>query len=272
LRFFKHTLFSGGPPGRHCLSAVEALDGSPRATTLLGFSDRIERHEASFSRSDLSIDATGYGARAPGVVASGALPEVKLALEAPRVNAEAHAREHLVWVRVPRVLTYWTAFGELRFEGPMGPGAGLGLVEHAFGTAIPFDLGRVRTGWQWDVLRIDQGGFAAGLAVDVGRRLVGLRGALQVGDDALERSSSLALSWREDCRDAARVAPLRWDGAFRARAGLLRYEARKATPVAPEVPDGGFLGFEFEGRWQPRLGSEVAVSGTGFTEYRSRRR
>jgi len=269
LRFFKHTLFSGGVPGRHCISAVEALDGEPRATTLLGFTDRVERHERAFSRRDLSLDATGYGGRAPGVVVSGAFPKVTLALDTPRATIETETRDHLLWVRVPRVLTYWTAFGELRFEGSGRTELGLGLVEHAFGAAIPFDLGRLRIGWQWDVLRFEQGGFAAGLALDIGGRLRGLRGALRTGEEGLVRTSSLALSWRERDDDAGRSAPVRWEGLFRCRAGALRYEARRATRVVPEVPEGGFFGFDFQGRWQPNGAGERAVSGTGFTEYRS---
>jgi len=169
------------------------------------------------------------------------------------VTAETRAREHLLWLRLPRVLTYWTAFGELRFEGPLGSGAGLGLVEHAFGAAIPFDLGRVRTGWQWDVLRIDQGGFAAGLFARGRRALRRAAGRVRSRRGRAPALLSRALVAAE-CRDADRVAPLRWEGAFRTRAGLLSYEARKATPVAPEVPEGGFLGFESRDDGNPAWG------------------
>jgi hypothetical protein len=256
-------------PGRHCVSSVEALDGDPQSTTLLGFSDRIERRETSFRRDELSIAQEGFGARAPGTVVSGTFPNVTLAVEAPRMTSETETREHLLWVRIPRVLTYWTSFGALRFAGSTGIISGLGLVEHAYGTAIPFDLGRVRLGWQWDVLRFDEGGFAAGLAVEIAGHLRGLRGTVRLGDASRRRTSSIALSWGEPDEEAGRVVPLRWEGIFRTRDGVLTYEARKATPLAPEVPDGGFFGFSFEGQWRPRAGLDRAVSGTGFTEYRA---
>jgi hypothetical protein len=272
LRFYKHTLFARGAPGGHCVSAVEALDGDPRATTLLGFEDRIERHERVLAGDEIQVDAAGYGARAPGVVVSGVFPKVDLALDDPRITASTSSGDPFLWIHVPRVLTYWTAFGELRFEDARKPGAveGLGLVEHAFGAAIPVDLGRVPVSWQWDVLRLDQGGFGAGLAISIGGRLRGIRGVLEIGEDAGVRTSSSSMSWRESGHEEGRAVPLRWSGALRTGAGELVYEARRATPVSPEVPDGGFLGFEFEGFWRSKGARERRVSGTGFSEYRAR--
>jgi hypothetical protein len=53
---------------------------------------------------------------------------------------------------------------------------------------------------------------------------------------------------------------------MRSHRGTLRYEARASTPVAAILPQGGFLGFDFEARWTGRR-SKKTFTGTGFSEY-----
>ena len=69
--------------------------------------------------------------------------------------------------------------------------------------------------------------------------------------------------------EQSRRVPQRWTGKMRAGANDLRYEARATTPVADVVPDGGFLGFDFEGEVRQRTGPSRRVTGTGFCEYRA---
>ena len=59
-----------------------------------------------------------------------------------------------------------------------------------------------------------------------------------------------------------RGGPTTWSGVMRTRRATLRYDARAATPVSPEVEGGGFVGFTWKGDLDG-----ASVSGAGFSEF-----
>jgi hypothetical protein len=168
------------------------------------------------------------------------------------------------------VLSYWGAFGALALRTADLELAGLGVVEHAWGADTRLDVARfTRRWWHWDVLAFEDGTVAAGLAIDAGAKLRGVRcgGRVPGGDFAAGvRFTAGVDAW---ARDRGRRVPSRWHGGMRLGDAKLRYEATASTPVADEVPEGGFLGFTFRAEWTLDGGRRVDARGTGFTEYRA---
>jgi hypothetical protein len=272
LRWCKLHVFSGGArPDHHCLSAVEALDGAPERLLLRATADHVAIDRTRLSREELTRAREGWDVRAEGLAWGGAFPDLRLELASPPIAATQRPRDVLWWVKIPRVLSYFSAFGALAWEGPEGRCEGLGVVEHAWGADTRLDVAHLAPRrWQWDVLALEGGGFAAGLALGIGRRLLGPRSGGQLDGEPLRDGHGIRIEVLEHGEEKGRRVPLRWRGAISIGRGTLRYEARATTPVADTVPGGGFLGFEFEGeRIVPRGVGGSAVRGTGFTEYRA---
>jgi hypothetical protein len=248
LRWCKvHQFVGRARPRWHCVSAVEALDGPGETVVLVGGASGVRKHPR--------------GADAPRLE-WGPAPETHLVLEEPQVEATARVRELGWWARIPRVLSYATGFGDLAWKDEQGTVRGVGLVEHAWGAAVPVDVAALAPRrWQWDVLALEGGGTMASLTLGgVGVRVMGRAG----------EGEAFATGWRARVRvrewkeAEGRSVPVRWEGSMTTRAGTLRYEARASTPVAAMVPGGGFLGSSWEGTWRGR-----PVKGTGFSEYRA---
>jgi hypothetical protein len=301
LRWCKVQLFSGAPAaGGHCVSSVEGIDGEGNFTLLRGYADRVERIVRPLRPGELQVAAEGWDVRAPGVGWSGELPALTLAIEEPAAVAETGAGtgtgtgngagtgngtgtgtgtgagtgtdQVISWVRLGRALTYWSAPGRLLWRDAGGEARGLGLVEHAWGAAIRLDLGRIGWPWHWDVLSFEDGSYCAGLALGALGNLRGFQGGGRIGAGPARRMSGLKVRVEAWEKAEGRAVPARWKGAMRLGDGVLRYEARACTPVAAVVPDGGFLGFACEGEWQEAGKSARGMRGTGFCEYRARRR
>jgi hypothetical protein len=256
-------LFSGGiDPRRHCLSAVEGMDRAGHATVLIGSSESVREHTERFAYGGLEVAASGWDIRAPGIAWTGSWPESELRCEWEGLHARARVENVLWWIKLPRVLTYWSGFGGIDWCGTHGTG----LVEHAWGADSPLDIARIPPRkWHWDVLRFADGSACAGLSLDLVAGLWGVRGGGRVAGEAWSDRAFANIEVIEKRSDTAanRAAPNRWRGTLRIAGGVLRYEARASTPVAAMVPDGGFLGFDFEGEWKGRV-----LNGTGFCEYR----
>lgn len=262
LRWCKVHVFVGrARPGRHCLSAVEALDGAGEIAVMVADERRVERRFAPADDASCTRASDAWRIEAPGIAWSG-FPETRLSLGEPRAEIAAKADAVGWWARIPRVLSYFTGFGPLTWTDGRGALGGVGLLEHAWGADAPIDVARFAPGrWQWDVLTAETGEIIALLTISgravrtMSRRapdaplITGWRGRIRV---------------REWTADEGRRVPARWSGAIATAAGPFRYEARASTSVAPVVPDGGFLGSAWEGTWAGR-----SMRGTGFTEYRA---
>jgi hypothetical protein len=215
------------------LSALEGLDGPPQNLALVGHLARVER------RSELA-QFHGSAVRARGI----------------EVSIDAHDRFH--WIRVPRVLTYHSAFGAARVTIDGRTRDALGVIEHAFGRETRVDVAKLAPKrWRWDVLSLGahHDRFFAGLSIH-GR---GFHGTARVEQNApLDRVTALRVRENDEAPNE------KWSGIMRTKRGVLRYDARAVTPVAPEVEGGGFVGFTWSGSLD-----DVFVSGSGFSEFRS---
>jgi hypothetical protein len=199
--------------------------------------------------------------RAPGLEWNGASTSI-LAIERPRVEARVEVGPAAWWARFPRVLSYRTAFGTVRWRDDAGESTGVALLERAWGADVPFDVAAFAPRrWQWDVLTTAAGDVHAALRVGS----VGMRTMSRVASSPrVSTGYDVRLRVRDWRSEEGRSVPATWEGVLRTRAGLLRYEARASTPVAPMVPDGGFVGTTWTGEWNGH-----PVAGTGFTEYRA---
>ena len=219
-----HTFSGGKRLDRHCLSALEGLDGAAQDLALIGSAARVERRTERATFDDGLVRARG-------------------------IEVDVDARDRFFWIRVPRVLSYHTATGAARVTIDGTTREGLGLLEHAWGAQTRLDVARLAPRrWRWDVLSLGGDRFFAGLAIHG----AGFRGAARV-DGELVGVRRLAVHGGAD----------RWRGVMHTRRGALRYDARAATPVSPEVDGGGFVGFTWEGELDG-----ARVSGAGFSEFR----
>lgn len=226
-----HTFSGGKRVDRHCLSALEGLDGPAQQVAVIGRADGVERR-VDDARFDREAHVTARG-----------------------VEVNVAARDRFYWIRVPRVLSYYSAtgFAEVSIDGTKKEA--FGILEHAWGAETRVDVAALAPRkWQWDVVSLGGERFFAGLALLHG---FGAHGAARFEDGKeLTRVSRL--------RIRAEKPGERWSGTMVTRRGALRYEARAATPVSPEVDGGGFVGFTWEGT----LGG-ARVRGSGFSEFRS---
>src|SRR5579883_2480188 len=76
----------GASPRRHCLSALEALDGPGERVLLVGTPGAVDESRAPVDADSCSRGHGGWGVVAPGVTWHG-FPENELRVEAPAVQA-----------------------------------------------------------------------------------------------------------------------------------------------------------------------------------------
>ncbi len=258
-----HVFVGRARPGWHCLSAAEALDGPGETVVLSADSKRIEKHAWSVDERTCERARGAWQVKAPGLEWAGFPASVLSVREPARIDARVEAGSGAWWVEVPRVLSYFTAFGRVTWSDAAGESRGVALLERAWGADAPLDVAKLAPRrWQWDVLVGDDGAVHAGLWVAG----VGLRTMARAREgDPVSTGRAMRVrvkSWRQEL---GRRVPEAWEGEMRTRAGMLRYEARASTPVAAMVPGGGFVGMTWEGKWEGRR-----VRGTGFSEYSAR--
>jgi hypothetical protein len=260
-----HVFVGRAPPGRHCLSAVEALDGPGEVVVLDADATGVRKHAWAIDETSCTRARGAWNLAAPHVTWSG-FPACTLSVDEPRLEARARAGPLGWWARLPGVVSYFSTFGDVVWRDARGESRGLGVLERAWGGDAPMDVAALAPKrWQWDVLRGDDGAVYAGLSVAA----VGLR-TMSLARDAPTVATGMRTrlrvgAWREE---EGRRVPQRWEGILRTARGTLRYEARAGTPVAPMLPGGGFLGTSWEGEWTGS-GAGRTVRGTGFTEYRA---
>jgi hypothetical protein len=179
-------------------------------------------------------------------------------VRATGIEASVDARDRFFWCRVPHVLSYWSATGRARVTIDGETRDAFGVLEHAWGGETRVDVAALAPRrWQWDVVHLGShvvgDRFFAGLALHG----FGAHGTARIEDGGgLSRVNRLRIEMKEPGK--------KWSGVLVTRSGTLRYDARAATPVLPEVPGGGFLGFTWDGTLRGER-----VSGAGFSEFRA---
>ncbi len=269
LRWVKFQLFSGGRnPGRHCFSALEAMDGPGEELVLLGFGDRIETIRRPLDTPYLSRATETWQVRSsPGLNWTGNWPETKLNYAPLRISATTRASHLHVWASLPGVISYWSAFGSLDWKQDGKLLTGQGIVEHAWGGDSRFNIDRITPPrWQWDVLTFEDGSACAGLMTEIAGRQVGLRSGGTAPGQNFTTGRGIRVKVSNWITEESRRVPQEWAGTMRLGKWQFDYNARKSTPVAAVLPCGGFMGFDFEGRWR---GESTVFRGSGFTEYRA---
>ncbi len=271
LRWVKFQLFSGGRnPGKHCMSALEAMDGPGEELILIGWKDRIETVKRPLGSPYLSRSSEAWEVQSSKDLKwTGDWPNLSLHFSLMGVKANTAARNVLVWADIPRVLTYWSAFGELDWQAGEASRLGVGIVEHAWGGDTRIDVARLAPPrWHWDVLTFDDGAACAGLSATVAGRQIGLRSGGTAPGQPFTTGRGIQVKVNRWADEEGRHVPLEWSGELKLGDRIFSYAARKSTPLAPAVPHGGFMGFDFEGRWNGDGGNRTH-RGTGFTEYRA---
>ncbi|MGZ4143424.1 MAG: hypothetical protein ACXVQY_13035 [Actinomycetota bacterium] len=254
LRWCKVQLYSGSARG-HALAAVEGMERTPQRLIVAASRDAIFRDEQPLA---FTAARDAWDVRAGDLSWTG-YPSSTLECEQPTLRARIDVRDTLSWASIPRFLHYWTSFGSTSIETPFGSADGVALVEHAWGAAVRLDVARVAPRrWQWDVLRFEDGQTCAGLSV---RGLWAGRSGGRAPRSGFSTGMGLRVKVRERDTDGF---PTRWHGLLHRWSGTVAYEARASTPVAREIPDGGFVGFDFTGSLNGH-----DVKGTGFTELRA---
>ncbi|MBU1671368.1 MAG: hypothetical protein KKF41_06490 [Actinobacteria bacterium] len=287
LRWAKaHFFRKGGPAGWHPLSAVECLVESE---VMLSWAtdDGVETFTGKVDPGPLESSTDSVRVSLPGRFAlAGSRPRYGMSFSLPESGSGAsfdfQASWPIWWARYGRLLSYVGQHSTLRLTLWRGETeethAGFGVIEHVSGTSLPFDFTRrLPFGYHWDVLAFHTPGgraeSAAGLSISLkGEPFLGLKAAARLPgrNEVPMRGLSLRyLEFAQGTRPDGRefLVPASWEGVMRDSRGEFRYVARAATPVAPVLPGGGFLGFEFEGAYHHPYRSSALWSGTGFTEY-----
>jgi len=288
LRWLKAHLFHRAcRPGRHPLAVFEGMDAVSELVIMFA-----DTRETTISRCDLNLTklqstTSPFCVEAPNCFRfAGETPQFTMDFRLPEAQTRASFRFTtdwpIWWSRWGRLLHYVgqhaMVTAELERAGRKIMHSGLGVMEHVCGAAPPFDVTRLAPlHWHWDVLSFttpdDPGASAAGLALGLGGRTrVRLRAGLRLPGEKARALRGLDVRYLEFSEepgpDGRPIAvPQAWEGVMNNRRGELRYEARRATPVAKVVPGGGFLGFDFTAEWRPPRGASRPLSGVGFCEY-----
>jgi len=281
-----HYFRDGSRPGWHPLADVEGLGpgdelfaawaDSCAVTTL---SAELPPGEPVSSAAPLQVKKEGFFSL------EGSAPHYSERFSLPAEGVEMRFRFEagwpIWWSRFGGLLTYagQHASTDVELDRPEGQQAlsGFGVMEHVCGASVPFDFARLLGfRFHWDVLAfadsVSHFDSAAGLNATVGPGLtVGVKAAARFPGRAQEAMSGLSVKYLELGRQATPggeiAVPLKWEGRLLGRESALAYTATASTPVAPVIPGGGMLGFDFEGEWVSAAHGGRAVSGTGFNEY-----
>ena len=262
------------------LAAVEGLTAEGQVETLVGFADHIVTAVTPFKPEELDAQRGEFALalgdalrlRARGDTVQADLRGVGLS-----VTARAWPVDRLGWAALPPALHYFGMHGPV--EATVDAGGrrselrGLGVVEHAWGASLPFNVARLVPGrWHWDVLRFggepdESPASAAGLWLTLpGAGMCGVRGFARFPGGPFLTGRPKAIAYLHEEATDGRRFPTRWRACIATPAGRLDYEAQSTTPLSPSAPGGGFFGFAFTGTFHPTSGSPRDVRGTGFTE------
>lgn len=288
VRWLKAHLFRRAcRPGWHPLAAIEGLD--ERSEMLIAWAGAegvevlergVEGETPEASSSPLRVSLEGR------FLLEGTAPRYSMAFSMPGGQAGARfsfeAGWPIWWSRFGRALGYvgqhCATSVSLDHEASEKKLEGFGVMEHVCGISLPFDFTRLLPfHYHWDVLAFHTPGspFDSAAGLSIGRRgetILRLKAAARLPGGRPEAMRGLSVRYLELSRTknshgAEIVVPVRWEGAMRGREGEFRYTAGSSTPVAPILPGGGMLGFDFEGEWVSPVTGVEAWRGTGFTEY-----
>ena len=291
IRWLKaHFYRRAGGGGRTSLAAIEGLDKSSETLLAWGKADGTSAFHRAVDPAALKASQVPLRVElADRFLLKGNSPNYEMRVNLPEdgagVTFHADAGWPIWWARVGRALHYVGQHSQMRIElaAPDGKKTleGFGALEHACGISLPLDVAKLAVPhWHWDVLAFHSPGSpydsAAGLSIGrKGTTRWRVKAAARLPGYGAGAMRGLSIRYLEmgsakDPEGNDVAIPLRWEGSMRNRLGTFRYEAAASTPMAPLVPAGGFLGFDFEGEWTPASGQTRTWGGTGFTEYGDR--
>lgn len=283
VRWLKFHLFVGADrPGRVPIAAMEGMEGEGELFEAICLEDRLFTQQHPTSLDALRSTPEPFSLSLLGrFEMSGAWPDFSMAVTDPAHGMEGRfrveARDRQTWCRLGNVLSYFGLHsglrGDLRIEGKDHALDGFGILEHAWGTDTRIPMPRlVRGVWHWDVLWFgrpeEPDAAVAALAVaPFGIRVLPFRGGGRVPGEPFRAWRGLRVEYLETREVEGEAVPVQWRGTVESRAGTIRYKATAAGPVLRPFEHGAFLGFTFEGSYEPRSGPPRPVAGTGFTEF-----
>jgi hypothetical protein len=271
---------------RHPLASVEGMDASSEMLLVHATTDGQTAYRRAVDPDALAASHAPFQVALPGRFRfAGEPPRFTMDFALPEDGATARFAFEggwpIWWARAGRFLHYVGRHAAARVELADATGArslaGLGVMEHVCGASTGRDVTeRLPLHFHWDVLAFHTPGSpldsAAGLALmRRGKTCARARAAGRLPGYGAMTMKGLAVRYLAVTSalgpDGTRLpVPDRWEGVLRHRHGVLRYEATRSTPLAPLVPGGGMLGFDFTGEWKPAGSAAKTWTGTGFTE------
>ncbi|HEY5526039.1 MAG TPA: hypothetical protein VIK02_00490 [Candidatus Anoxymicrobiaceae bacterium] len=287
VRWLKAHMYSRNcGPGPYPFSLVEGLGENTEVMVAWANEDAVEIRQSEVTGGPAATESPLMVSFGENFSLLGDWPLYQSMYSLPGGHTTAHfdfeAGWPIWWSKFGPMLQYVGQHSKVAVEFAEGDESleleGFGVIEHVAGAAASFDITKAVPGhFHWDVLVFDEAetpvDSAAGLSLGArGATLLPLKAVAQFPGGAHRGMRGLWVRYLEmtcglgpDGRDMA--FPVGWQGVMRNMKGTFRYEATAATPVAKNIPGGGMLGFDFEGKWTSAGTPPKTLSGYGFNEY-----
>lgn len=262
------------------LASAEGMQES-EALFMLGGKQQPFVHRAPFGSKELTVSDDPFCVSVEGFN----LKHSGVKIETQEVSCAFNFTPayRLPWLSLKNFLTYagchGAAEGQIVIHGNKCDVRGLGILEHAYGWASRLNPRSFVKGlWHWDVVSFAGNKHAgledavAGLFISPIRSMgLPLRGFGKFPSEPPEKLNGLSVKYLESSvsQKTKLAYPMRWQGTMKGSSGTFTYEASALAEPIGGIPDGGFMGFRYEGTYRKKDGRTFASSGTGFTEYAS---